>query len=30
VLYTYSPITPVINQQFGLFHVAVNQHITVQ
>jgi hypothetical protein len=30
VLYTYSPITPVINQQFGLFRVAVNQHITVQ
>jgi hypothetical protein len=30
VLYTYSPITPVANQQLGLFHVAVNQHITVQ
>jgi len=30
VLYTYSPITPIVNQQFGLFHVAVNQHVTVQ
>ena len=30
VLYTYSPITPIANQQFGIFHVAVNQHITVQ
>ena len=30
VLYTYNPITPVVAQQFGLFHVAVNQHIAVQ
>jgi hypothetical protein len=30
VLYTYSPITPIVSQQFGLFHLAVNQHITVQ
>ena len=30
VLYTYSPITPIASQQFGIFHVAVNQHITVQ
>jgi hypothetical protein len=30
VLYTYSPITPIANQQLGIFHLAVNQHITVQ
>lgn len=30
VLYTYSPITPIISQQFGIFHIAVNQHVTVQ
>jgi Flp pilus assembly protein TadG len=30
VLYQYSPLTPVISAQFGLFHLASNQHITVQ
>jgi Flp pilus assembly protein TadG len=30
VLYTYGPITPIVGTQFGLFHVAVNEHITVQ
>lgn len=30
VLYSYSPLTPLISGQFGLFHLAANQHITVQ
>ena len=30
VLYTYSPLTPLIGGQFGNFHLAANQHITVQ
>ena len=30
VLYTYSPLTPLISGQFGLFHLAANQHYTVQ
>jgi Flp pilus assembly protein TadG len=30
VLYTYNPITPIVGTQFGLFHIAVNQHITIQ
>lgn len=30
VLYTYSPLTPLISGQFGTFHLAANEHITVQ
>jgi Flp pilus assembly protein TadG len=30
VLYTYSPLTPLIGGQFGTFNLAANQHITVQ
>ena len=30
VLYSYSPLTPIIGVQFGTFHLAVNQHMTVQ
>ncbi len=30
VLYTYGPLTPLIQTQFGVFRVAVNQHMTVQ
>jgi Flp pilus assembly protein TadG len=30
VLYTYGPLTPLIKSQFGVFQVAVNQHMTVQ
>ena len=30
VLYSYSPLTPIIGAQFGLFHLAANQHMTVQ
>jgi Flp pilus assembly protein TadG len=30
VLYTYSPLTPLISGQFGLFHIAANEHFTVQ
>lgn len=30
VLYTYGPLTPLIKSQFGVFEVAVNQHMTVQ
>ena len=30
VLYSYSPLTPLISGQFGLFHLAANQHMTVQ
>ena len=30
VLYTYGPLTPLIQSQFGVFQVAVNQHMTVQ
>ena len=30
VLYTYGPITPLVKSQFGVFQVAVNQHMTVQ
>lgn len=30
VLYLYSPLTPVINAQFAVFHMAANQHMTVQ
>ncbi len=30
VLYTYSPLTPLVKTQLGIFDVAANQHITVQ
>ena len=30
VLYTYSPLTPLLGAQFGIFHLASNQHLTVQ
>ena len=30
VLYTYSPITPLVGGQFGVFHLANNEHMTVQ
>ena len=30
VLYSYSPLTPIIGAQFGAFHLAANQHMTVQ
>ena len=30
VLYTYGPLTPLVQSQFGVFRVAVNQHLTVQ
>jgi Flp pilus assembly protein TadG len=30
VLYAYSPLTPLITAQFGIFHLATNQHMTVQ
>jgi Flp pilus assembly protein TadG len=30
VLYTYGPLTPLVTAQFGTFHLAVNQHMTVQ
>ena len=30
VLYTYGPLTPLVQSQFGVFRVAVNQHMTVQ
>jgi Flp pilus assembly protein TadG len=30
VLYTYSPLTPLVGGQFGTFHLAANQHMTVQ
>jgi Flp pilus assembly protein TadG len=30
VLYTYGPLTPLVRSQFGVFQVAVNQHMTVQ
>jgi len=30
VLYTYSPLTPLISGQFGTFHLAANEHLTVQ
>jgi Flp pilus assembly protein TadG len=30
VLYTYSPLTPLLGGQFGTFHLASNQHMTVQ
>lgn len=30
VLYTYGPLTPLVQSQFGVFQVAANQHMTVQ
>jgi Flp pilus assembly protein TadG len=30
VLYSYGPLTPLISAQFGTFHLAANEHITVQ
>lgn len=30
VLYTYSPLTPLVGGQFGVFHLATNEHMTVQ
>ena len=29
VLYTYGPLTPLVTAQFGTFHLASNQHMTV-
>ena len=30
VLYAYSPLTPLITSQFGIFRLAANTHMTVQ
>jgi Flp pilus assembly protein TadG len=30
ILYAYGPLTPLVTAQFGIFRVAVNQHMTVQ
>ena len=30
VLYSYGALTPIVSSQFGLFRLAVNQHMTVQ
>jgi Flp pilus assembly protein TadG len=30
VLYSYGPLTPLITAQFGSFHLANNEHVTVQ
>lgn len=30
VLYTYGPLTPIVKNQFGVFQVATNVHMTVQ
>ena len=30
LLYTYAPLTPLLGGQFGTFHLANNQHMTVQ
>jgi Flp pilus assembly protein TadG len=30
VLLSYGPLTPLMSAQFGLFHLAANEHITVQ
>lgn len=30
VLYSYSPLTPVVSTQFGIFKLAANEHMTVQ
>jgi len=30
VLFTYAPLTPLVSGQFGTFHLAANEHMTVQ
>ena len=30
VLYSYGPLTPLVTAQFGIFRLAVNEHMTVQ
>jgi len=30
LLYTYGPLTPLVKSQFGVFQLAVNEHMTVQ
>jgi len=30
VLYTYGPLTPLVGGQFGTFHLAANEHLTIQ
>ncbi|HVH64316.1 MAG TPA: TadE family protein [Candidatus Dormibacteraeota bacterium] len=30
VLYSYAPLTPIVTNQFGIFKVAANEHMTVQ
>jgi Flp pilus assembly protein TadG len=30
VLYQYGPLTPIITSQFGVFRLAINEHMTVQ
>jgi Flp pilus assembly protein TadG len=30
ILMTYGPLTPLVKSQFGVFQLAVNQHMTVQ
>jgi Flp pilus assembly protein TadG len=30
LLYTYGPLTPLLTAQFGTFHLASNEHMTVQ
>jgi hypothetical protein len=30
VLLSYGPLTPIISSQFGAFHLAANEHMTVQ
>jgi Flp pilus assembly protein TadG len=30
VLYSYGPLTPMVTAQFGIFKLAVNEHMTVQ
>ena len=30
ILYSYGALTPIVSAQFGIFRIAVNQHMTVQ
>lgn len=30
VLYSYGALTPIVSSQFGIFRIAVNEHMTVQ
>jgi hypothetical protein len=30
VLNSYGPLTPLVTAQFGIFKIAVNEHMTVQ